>query len=347
MIDATDLTHTVTAFHAEARWTGVRDDDRSAWLAERKKVVTASRVAALLGMSPFEDALDVYVDMLTPLSQDADLGLQDPRTWGKALERAVAETAAKHYGWELRMSGALLVSRRYPKLGATLDAEIVENGEPITYEGKTTSAWRWRDWDEETGQAPDHVIIQAQTQLIVTGAPRGYVCCLIGGNKFSRISVEPLADFRSLIVEAVDEFMEQVAKMDPPPPTFRSRNAIERLYPEDDGGAVKLPAEAVEWTREIQELDAQRKALDVRDAQLRNMLRLAIGSATYGVLPEPVGGKSCWKNAVEAKGRRVLRAVKGPFQNAPTRPRLVQVSEQTCGEPDINPIRFRWRRHAV
>lgn len=347
----TDLTPTVTAFHAAARWTGKRDRERAEWLKARKELVTASRVAALLGLSPFEDAIDVYVDMLTPPVPDVDHGLQDPVTWGKALEKAVAETAAKHYGWELRMGGALLVSRKHPRIGATLDAEIKEFGEALTYEGKTTAAWRWHDWDEETGEAPDHVLIQKQTQLIVTDAPRGYVCCLIGGNRFSKIAVEPLSDLQALIVEAVDEFVEQLVRLDPPPVTHRSREALGKLYPQDDGGIVSLTREAVEWTQEIQNISAQRQALKIQEDKLRNMIRLAVGSASYGLLPEPVGGKGCWKNVVEAKGARVLRAVKAPFaKGQPKRARLVAVTEQEFSdaaiERVIQPIRFRGRRRA-
>lgn len=352
-----DRTAEVTSFVEGARWTGLTDQQYQAWALARKSIVTASRVPALLGLSPFEDEIDVYVDMVTPANEpehDVDHGLNDPRTWGRALERAVAETASKYYGWELRMSGALLVSRKHPTIGATLDAEVREGDEWILYEGKTTAAWRARDWDEETGAAPDHVFVQAHTQLLVTGAPRGFICCLIGGNRFSKIELHPSDALQALIIETVEVFLERVQKLDPPPPTYRSRDAIAQLYPGDDGSSIALPSECVEYTREIQEIAARTAADEQRAEELKNKIRLSIGSATYGVLPEEVGGKGRWKNAFEQKSR-VLRCVKAEPVKALRggRPRLalVERTERTVLPAEsagmAGPIRFRGRRRAT
>ena len=227
----------------------------------------------------------------------------------------------------------------------------------MLYEGKTTAAWRARDWDEETGAAPDHVFIQAQTQLLVTRAARGYICCLIGGNRFSRIELYPSDELQALIVETVEVFLERVAKLDPPPPTYRSQSAISQLYPGGDGSSVPLAAEAVEWTRELQEIAARTKADEQRADEIKNRIRLAIGSATYGVLPEDVGGKSRWKNALERRdgsSSRVLRCVKAenvkaPRSRAPRAPlALVERTALPAESAGIaEPIRFRGRRRAA
>lgn len=297
----TDLTHEVTAFHDRAVWTGATDNDRALWLKARKQIITASRVPALLGLSPREDAIDVYADMLTPANDSTDdFGLNDPRTWGSALEEAIARRAGKHYGWNVRMSGALLVSRAHPYLGCTQDAEVEEvpgSGIWCSYEGKTTSNFLAKTWDEDSERAPDHVIAQVQSQLLVTGAPKSIVSCLIGGQRFVRVDMKPDSEFFELILTVVDDMLDRVRRMDPPPPTFRSKEALKRLYPEDTGEVVVLPKEALEWTRELQSIMPQKKELEKREEELKNLLRAAIGDATIGVLPCDVGGVSQWKNA--------------------------------------------------
>jgi predicted phage-related endonuclease len=311
-----DETAKVTAFHEKAIWTGVTDQDRGSWLRARSQIITASRVSALLGLSPFEDALDVYADALRPANDfvDVDFGLNDPRTWGSALEEAVARRAGRHYGWNVKMSGCLLVSRKYPHIGCTQDAEVGLFGELdlakyadlvakfgpwVSYEGKTTSNFRARDWNEDDEKVPDHVVVQTQTQLLVTGAPLSIVSCLIGGQKFVRVDYEPNEAFFAMIIDAVDEMRDRISRMDPPPATYRSERALKKLYPNDDGTSVMLPKEALEWTAELQDLMPRQTELEKREKELKNLLRQAIGSATVGLLPEEVGGTTQWTNATQ------------------------------------------------
>jgi len=305
-------THTVTHFADAAEWTGVTDADRTAWLAHRRTIVTASSVAALLGLDDRRGPLDVYAETLAPNpSPDGPMVLDDPRTWGKALERAIAETAAQAYGWRLQMGGSLLRSRRYPFLGATLDAEIQMGASDhwMVYEGKTTSWMRRRDWDDEAGVPPDRVLCQTQTQLLVTGASLAVVFCLIGGQRPCRIDVTPNAEFHDLIIETAEEFMGRINTMDPPPPDWRSRDALQRLYPQESGEAIQLSREAQEWTRELQDLASRRLESERREKEIKALIQATLGAASYGLLPEPTDdGDVLWKNLTESRAEHVVRA---------------------------------------
>jgi len=319
-----DRTTEVTHFHEAAEWTGLRITDYAAWLHARRGIVTASRSAALLGESPFGDPLSVYADMVAPqpVPEHDDLALDDPRTWGNVLEEPIARKAADYYHWQIMMGGALLVSRKHPHLGATLDAEILPEGSDgwLVYEGKTTNAWRARDWDEANGVPPTHILIQAQHQLLVTQAPGCVLFCLAGGQKPIRVDVEPDAEFHAMLIETVDAFLGRVVDLDPPPATAISGPALKQLHPEDDGSTVALPADAVEWTRELNAIAEQVKTLDMREKELKNLLRQSIGDAQYGELPEEVAGKARWKwgtthvaertQHVNAYTMRALRLVK-------------------------------------
>ena len=300
---AIDRTPEVTRFYEKARWLGIMASDRENWLAARAKLVTASGVAALLGLHPRLDALGLYVEMIMqkPVN-DVVLGLNSPVVWGSALEEAVCTTAAKHLGWQLKMSGALLVSRAHPNIGATLDAEILdETGNPAICECKTTSAFKFKDWDEESGKAPDHILIQAQSQLLVTGAELCNVICLIGGQRFCKVPVYPSDELQSLIIETVDEFLERVSRLEPPSPTFQSGDALKLLYPKDDGSMILLPPESAKWLEKYQELTAKIKTSTEEKDAIGNKLKAAIGDCTFGVLPCEVGGKKLLKYALEHK----------------------------------------------
>lgn len=288
-----------------AEFTGVTVDDRAKWLAMRRTMVTASKTAALFGEHPFATALDLYAEMVTERPAEELVNIDSPMFWGSALEQAILESAARYYGWEYVKGGQLLRSRKYPHLGATLDGAVDVRASAgwHVYEGKTTSAWRAKDWNEETSLCPTHVILQAQHQLLVTGGERAIVFCLIGGQRPVRINIEANAEFHAAIVEESERFMEMVRKLEPPRPSGRAGDtkALQRLYPRENGATVALPAEALEWTRQYQEAGAKRAELERRQKHFKQLIMHAMGSASYGVLPEPVGGKSVWRWATEAR----------------------------------------------
>jgi len=319
-----DETHYVSSFSSNARWTGVNDSVRQAWLAARKKLITASDVGKLLGLSRRGDALSIYVDKLLPVNDaEPELPLNDRRRWGKAFERGIAEECAKVYGWsKLRMSGALLVSRGLPILGCTQDAEVIESyseHEAVSYEGKTVEVYHADGWDEEEQRLPDDVIAQVQAQLLVTGAPRSIVTCMVGLSRLIRIDMFPELAFFGEIERATEELALRIEKLDPPTATFRSKEALKLLHPTDDGSIIELPREAVEWTRELVAIAEQSKALKEREDTYKNLLRQAMGNATIGTLPDTVGSFDRWSNAtvtrkehtVKASSSRTLRSLKG------------------------------------
>lgn len=299
----------VTHFEEHAEFTGVTSDDRAGWLALRKTMVTASDVAAILGEDQHRSALSVYVDKITERQEPEEIGIDDPRFWGSVLEQPILRAVAAHYGWQYHPGGALLRSRRHPHVGATLDAEINRGRRWEVMEGKTTRVPR--GWDEESGELPTRVLIQTQVQLLVTGAEVDVVFALLQGSRPVQIEVHPSPDFHAVIVEETERFMDRLARMDPPPPdhTESSRTALARLYPKDVGAGVLLPEAALDWTREIKAINTQQAGLKRRKTELSNMLRAAIGSATYGLLPsEDEDGQRAWKNALEHKDSYVVAA---------------------------------------
>lgn len=330
-------TEDVTAFHGAAEFTGVTSKNRAGWLALRKTMLTASDVASVLNLDDDapafrKSALAVYVEKVTdpqpdlmdltpaelramPPARRAELLrliFNDPRFWGSKLEQAYLTTVAEYSSWTYREGGALLRSRKHPWLGCTLDAEIDRDDGLgwVDCEGKSTKIPK--GWDEDTGSLPTHIIIQAQAQLMVTGAPVALVVALLQGSRLVQIPIDPDERMHAIFAEEGERFMERVRLLDPPPPDWResSTDALGRLYPGEDGAVVDLPAECVEWTRELHAIAEQLKTLERRDTQIRNMLKHKIGPASFGTLAEPVDDKAGWSWKTNKAGQRVLRALK-------------------------------------
>jgi putative phage-type endonuclease len=296
-----------TLFH-ESCTAIVADSDRTAWLLARRSHITATDVAAILGLSPWKDAMGVYADKV--VAAPADPG--DPAEhliWGRVLEAPIADEFARRSGRQLLNGGTLLESRETPMLAVTLDREQIDPARPTpgVYEGKTVTAWLARDWKHDA-PPPDHVMLQVQTQLLVTRATWATVFALIGGNSPVAIEVEANQEVQEVILAAVLDFWQLVERRQPPEVTAYSKDALAALYPKQDGTRVYLPAEAVEWTQKLHAIRADRKALEKEEEHLKNRLRSCIGPAAFGVLPADVDRKGQWKWVVEDRAERVTPA---------------------------------------
>jgi putative phage-type endonuclease len=256
--------------------------DRPAWLAARAQGIGASEVAAVLGLSPWSSALEVYA---------AKRGLAEPveeterMRWGTRLEAAILAGLAddRHAQEWPELDGRLLRSREWPWMLATPDGWLVPrpDGSPIMCELKTS------DRTDLWAEVPAHVWTQVQAQMAVTGQPRALVAVLLRGHELRSWEVardpEAIAD----IVEACRLFWERVKAGDPPPPdgSPSAGKALARLYPRDDGEAIDLAAEIVAADERIIALREQLGALETEERQLEQQIKAALGTATTGRLP--------------------------------------------------------------
>ncbi len=361
-----DPTTTVTHFADAAEWTGVRDDDRSAWLAVRRTMLTASDLAAILGADPRRDAFSVYVEKVVERTDDDAIGIDDPRFWGKVLEQTILTEVARWYRWGYRRGGALLRNRTHAWLGCTLDAEVTRDGVAIDLEGKTTQMTR--DWDEAEQKLPTRVVVQVEGQLATIEQSRALVFALRVGAKPCLIELESVPELRALIYQAGVEFMACLAALDPPPVTAKSADALALLYPKDSGARITLPEEARDWTDRLQQINVALKDLGSEKDLLRNRIREAIGDASIGELPDVAGeGVKLWKNVLEHRAgcfierrpssSRVLRALKREpkaKRSTPTvtlrpatRPHLLAETLQQSLAAPAEPILFGRRRRGT
>jgi putative phage-type endonuclease len=291
-------------------------DDETAWLKARKRVLTASDMAAVLGLNPWKSALDVYLDKQGPSEPRED---NDAMWWGRHLEGKIAEAYSdgKYSGRPIRRVGkhkyVLLVSRKYPYLAATLDFLTLIGDRWVPCEIKNTR--RGEDWDEG---APIYHLVQLQQQILVIETGMGSIAGLLAGNRLVWQDVEADPELRARIIAEGADFMRMVDECEPPMPdaSVSAGKALLALYPnEQPGEIVELDQGAVEWDTEILDVQARIKELNAREQQLKNNFMAAIGDAEKGILP---GGIGAWKWATRAaceyvvkkEPARVLRRVK-------------------------------------
>lgn len=266
--------------------------DRATWLAARRLGLGGSDVPAVLGLSPWRTPLQVWTEKVG-LAEEAEDSYtlrrgahMEPLLW-RELEsevdglRAVPQYRATATGAE-------------PWMRYSPDAFISLGNGGLAWdalgEGKSHPRGA-SEWDEE---APPHVVAQVQWGMFVCDLPAAYVAVDLGTEfRWTRVERDPA--WWPAHEAALRAFWSLVETETPPAPTGDEgdRAAIAAMYPTaEPGTCVPLDAGLLDVTAEIVALTEQKKKLDREIEERRNRIRLAIGAAEEGVLPD--GGR--WRN---------------------------------------------------
>lgn len=259
---------------------------RSTWLEARRGGIGGSDVGAVCGLNPYSTPLDVYLQKVT--------GEEIPETeamrWGRLLEDNIALVfRCEHPQYRLRRYG-LVRSLQVPHHLASVDRLVLRNEEPVgVLEIKTAGSRARSEWEPGGpgfGYAPVYYEAQLQWYLHVTGLPRGWLSCLIGGQELVTVEREADPDMLQHLREEVDRFWrEHVIPEHPPPAGRRDLHQLHRIYPADDTlPPLDLPAEAQVYLNTLRVLKQEQAAAEKQVEACQLMLKQALGEHTVGLI---------------------------------------------------------------
>ena len=272
--------------------------DRAAWLALRKRDVTASEIAALFDAHPYKTRFGLYADKT---GAGVDAGDNPAMRRGRILEPAVAEAWFEERRERLvKCDEYLRCSVR--RIGATPDYTR-PNGEPV--ELKTVAPERWEEW----GNTPPLAYqLQALVQAMLMDAPRAWLAVMVDNRAkdlhVSEVPRHPAAEAR--ITTAAAAFWQQVAAGDMPAADYsRDADAIAALFPRDNGETIDLSGNnrLPSILSRRAELKAQISAAEREAETIDAEIKAAIGDASEATLPG-------WRLTLKAQTRpeRVVAA---------------------------------------
>lgn len=274
------------------------------WYAARRLGIGSSEVAALFGADPYLDEQTLFARKMTGSealeTEEMRMGtLLEDFILARYNERAAPELAIP---LQVRTPDP-----EAPHLFSTPDAGHVSGPIDTVVELKATShepfdaRGAWLRW-----------ILQVQVQLAGTGARHGRIAVLHQSVRFRVYEVARNDALIDAIRERVESWWWRYPRRgEMPPPSPPSHEALDMLYPVDDGSVVELPAEALEWDARIAELAADAKRAERHADEYRAWIKQAIGEARAGRLPG--GGSWQWSTIerpaywVPAKTIRELR----------------------------------------
>lgn len=244
-------------------------NDGPQWLEERRRGIGGSDVAAIMGLSPWKTAYQVYQEKRKEV---ATWEGNEATDWGKRMEPAIRQWYSDQTGRCVRLPEKIMFHERYPFMLASLDGFT---DDPRGVEIKTARSAK--GWGEPgTNEIPDYYILQVQHYMVVTAFPVFDVPVSIGGSSPVLYEVPADKELQEMIIDACAEFWKRVVDGNPPDPVSYA-DAIQRYGRSAAQGTVIASEEALAYVDSLRVVRGKIIGLEVEEEEIRGKLIITLG----------------------------------------------------------------------
>ena len=184
------------------------DLTREEWLDWRRRGIGGSDVSAIIGISPFRTARDIYYDKVGIAAVEENEGNWVAMEMGHLLEDLVAKIFERKTGLKIYQIKKMFRHPLYPFMLADVDYFItMTDGTKAVLEIKTTN-YNAKDhwWKDGRETVPVHYEAQGRHYMAVMDMDRVFFCCLYG-NTEDEVIIRELR--RDMAYEEEMIFLEQ------------------------------------------------------------------------------------------------------------------------------------------
>ena len=290
--------------------------DKQSWLENRLLDVTSTEVSALFDLNPYKSEFQLYHEKKDKVVINIDDN--ERMMWGRHLEDSIALGFAEKYKMKVEQFDVYM---RDPetRMGSSFDYKIVSEEEPMILEIKNVDglAYRknWIEHDEYNIEPPEHIALQLQHQLEITGYNVGYIVALVGGNTMKVVRSERDPRIGKLLKGKVENFWERI-KLGVPPDIDYTKDAqyiMKNLCNQADAGTV------LEADEEMDKLVDDYYAINKEHVSLgktKDSIKAQIleRSNNASKIVSKYGTISCGMSK-ESKGKLITQDMVGTYQN--------------------------------
>jgi len=260
----------------------ITPDNEAHWLALRREDLTSTDIAALFGLSPYKTAFELWHEKKS--GARVEFVENERMKWGKRMESTVAQGIAEDQGWAVRPFKDYMRIEGL-RVGSSFDFRIVGTGgffagsdnhpEPdagdAILEIKCVDFLQFRDgWTIDEGfiEAPAHIELQAQHQMLVSGLKRAYIGVMVGGNDIRVIERAADPQVHAGILAAARDFWKSIDENNPPPPVMPDdAEAVIGMYQFAEPGKLLVAQDDAELLALVREYRQFKTAASDADEQ--------------------------------------------------------------------------------
>ncbi len=247
------------------------------WLEHRRQGLGGSDAAVVCGLSTYRSKIELWADKTGRLPDTED---NEAMRIGRDLEDYVARRFCEATGKKVRRHNAMYAHDDYDFIRANVDRDIV--GENAGLECKTTSAFAKSDF--ESGEIPAYYYCQCCHYMNVMGYDRMYLAVLAMGKGFYWFTIERNEDDCKALLDAEISFWNEHILPDVRPEPDGSESAsrtISALHENWKDNAITM-FEQNDTAAELISVQEQKKAIELKEKELKQRLQLALDGNTDG-----------------------------------------------------------------
>lgn len=252
------------------------------WHEARRQGISASEIAAVLGLSPWESPYSLWHRKVGTLGeQDENQSMR----WGRRLEDAIAEEfAERHPEFYIERAGLLAHESRDWQLATPdrvlYDSAVIElpvSALEVKTDGDLTG---WGD--DGSDEVPVYYRCQVLWQMDVIGIPEARIALLLNGRTYREYTVSHDEADLAIMRTAAQEFLQSIR--DGAPPDVDAHTAttdtLKALHPDLEDRQAVVPDDLADAYHA-----ANQAAKDAKTHlnEVSNLLRDLLGSAKYGI----------------------------------------------------------------
>ncbi|CAB4126554.1 COG5377 Phage-related protein, predicted endonuclease [uncultured Caudovirales phage] len=187
----------------------IKITSKDQWLALREKDITSTEISVLFGCNPYKKEIIKNEKLLEIV--DKDIKLPSQIKWGTRLEPVVAQGIAEDRNLTIEKFDYYY---RDPdlRLGASFDYLVKWPGGDKLLEIKCVSEFTFNNnWyklvnNKKVHVIPQHIFLQVQQQMLLTGIEECHIGVLVCGNRVRIFDVKSDAAVHEQIREKVSKY---------------------------------------------------------------------------------------------------------------------------------------------
>lgn len=273
----------------------------------RRKGVTGSEIAALVGLNPYKGAQEIWEEKLGLTERNLELEDNPHIERGVFLEPALLAWTQKRVGYSVWANSHTFVSKHNPLVIATPDGFADPNPGILkrqVVEVKAPSPRAYEDWgdpDEVPDSIPAYYVPQVQFEMAAADTDEALVSTLIGGSLrvYRMKRSQPLID---MLTKRAEAFWWHVTHQEPPPVDFTrpvEREWMKRHLKNQASDEMREygpeESESIEGDiKQYLQIKAEAEAAEEKLQQVKSFLQFFVGQCAGFTTP---GYKVTWKQS--------------------------------------------------
>ena len=257
------------------------DQSRDEWLEQRRQGIGGSDAAAILGLSPWSSAYNLWQDKT---NQAPDVIETDAMRRGTETEPKIREAFAAITNRVVVDTGRSYHHPEIPWMLANLDGLVLDDftGEPVAIlEIKNShNRFAWNDG------VPAYYVAQVQHYMAVVNIDLAYVCVLIDDVEFRIFEIPADAEYQANLIEAEGRFWDLIQTGQRPEVdgSESTHEMLRKTWSAIEGASVELAPEVVTILKRRAEVVAEIKAAEDEKRTLESTIMTLLQDAEAGTI---------------------------------------------------------------